>query len=272
MYYDLDASYVSYESYGGAGVGVIGTPRAGGAGTINKATWFQSTNAYETSGTFTSPAIDTTADRSDFIDLSWNANIPSGTSLKFQLAYSSDGSSWSSFLGPDGTVNTYFTSSGQAIPSAFDGKRYIKYKIFLQTSDSTKTPKLNDITIKYKALPYITTVGSTGAIGGRYALENGKRYSLDGLIDEVGIWSRDLTASEMLNLYKRGILKLTLSVRSCDDAACDTESFTGSFNDATIYTLLLEQNRYFQYKAEFETENTAYTPSLTKVEVDFKVS
>ena len=276
VYYSSKSlSTIQANGGGGSNGAYSQTGEPGSSGTIT-----QTQKTYASSGTFASSPIDTSADRSDFIDLTWNANIPSGTSLKFQLAYSADGNSWSSFLGPDGTASAYFTSSGQAIPAVFDGNRHIKYKVFLTSSDGSNTPKLNDVTIKYKALPSIQSVGSTGAIGGRYDLENSKRYSLGGLMDEVGIWNRDLSASEILNLYKRGILKLTLSVRSCDDPNCDgnpaigpdAEIFTGSFNDAATYALLLEKNRYFQYKAEFETENNAYTPSLQKVEIDFVVS
>ena len=277
LYYDnIGSGSLSYTAYGGSG-----GAGSGGAGTTNILTWLEITNAYETSGNLVSPSININGiDRLDYVDLPWNADAPGGTSIKFQLAYSANGNSWSSFIGPDGTASTYFTSSGQAMPAIFDGNKYIKYKVFLTSSDGSNTPKLNDVTINFKALPSIKAVGSTGTIGGRYDLESGKRYSLNGLMDEVGIWNRELSASEILNLYKRGILKLTLSVRSCDDSNCDgnpaigpdAEVFTGSFNDAATYALLLHKNRYFQYKAVFETENTAYTPSLQKVEVDFVVS
>jgi len=47
----------------------------------------------------------------------------------------------------------------------------------------------------------------------------------NGTMDEVAVWNRSLTAGEILDIYKRGALRLNLSVRSCDDSSCDTEQF-----------------------------------------------
>ena len=86
--------------------------------------------------------------------MSWNVNVPSqsgANALKFQLAAKVADSGWldSDFVGPDGTVNSYFTASGTDIPSSFDTKRYIKYKAYLSTSDANYTPALNDVSISF---------------------------------------------------------------------------------------------------------------------------
>ena len=39
----------------------------------------------------------------------------------------------------------------------------------------------------------------------------------NGTIDEVSIWNRSLSAEEILDIYKRGTLRLNLSVRTSDD-------------------------------------------------------
>ncbi|MCK5026314.1 MAG: LamG domain-containing protein, partial [Nanoarchaeota archaeon] len=46
----------------------------------------------------------------------------------------------------------------------------------------------------------------------------------NGAIDEVAIYNRVLSEEEILDNYKRGALRLNISARSCDDAACDGET------------------------------------------------
>ncbi|MBI2131010.1 hypothetical protein HYU10_04540, partial [Candidatus Woesearchaeota archaeon] len=79
-------------------------------------------------------------------------------------------------------------------------------------------------------------------------------------IDEVGIWSRSLSADEILNIYKRGVLRLGLQARTCSASDCSDEpNFIGptntsasNFTNATLNDLALtnlSRNRYFQYRA-----------------------
>ena len=55
----------------------------------------------------------------------------------------------------------------------------------------------------------------------------------NGTIDELAVWNRSLTSTEVLNVYKRGGLRLDLSVRSliCDTMPCLKETFTDITED-----------------------------------------
>lgn len=92
----------------------------------------------------------------------------------------------------------------------------------------------------------------------------------NGTIDEVAVWNRTLTDDDVKALYERGITRLNLSVRSCDDAACDTETWT-YLNYTEPQTLSLNYNQYFQYNFSFETENVSYTPELYNVSVSYEM-
>jgi hypothetical protein len=76
--------------------------------------------------------------------LSWTGSTPANTSLKFQVAGSNSSNGPFSFVGPDGTAATFFTS-GASI-AQFNGLRYLEYKALFATSDTTVTPTLNDAT------------------------------------------------------------------------------------------------------------------------------
>ena len=99
--------------------------------------------------------------------LSWNATVPAGTDLKFQVAGSNSINGPFTFVGPDGTNATFFTTSGASL-SQFNGLRYLKYQAFLSTTDATQTPLLNDVTLCLSStVPTSLTVSSaTGTYGG----------------------------------------------------------------------------------------------------------
>jgi len=80
--------------------------------------------------------------------LSWTATTPANTSVQFQVAASNSLYGPFNFVGPDSTAGTFFTTSGASL-SQFNGNRYLKYKAYLATTDSTMTPTLNDVTLCY---------------------------------------------------------------------------------------------------------------------------
>ena len=117
---------------------------------------------------------------------------------------------------------------------------------------------------------------SCGGPGGSIRLFNG-------LIDEAVVYNRTLSRDEVWDHYKRGVLNLTMQVRSCDDAACSGETWIGPnntsnsyFTNSTLANLALTNlsaNRYFQYRFLFEAENntiTRFTPELFNVTVNYE--
>ncbi len=108
---------------------------------------------------------------------------------------------------------------------------------------------------------------------------NGAFY-YKGLIDEVAVYSRALLDEEVLDRYKRGAVRVKYQIRSCNDSACDGETYMGPDGTASTYYSELQNsfystpaiglasvpnNTYFQYKAIFETENASYLPEISSV-------
>ena len=105
--------------------------------------------AYQSSGTLTSSTKDSSpqaANASVWTTLSWTASTPANTSVTFQAAGSNNPNGPFNFVGPDGTAGTFFTVTGASL-SQFNGLRYLKYKAYLATTNSTVTPTLSDVTI-----------------------------------------------------------------------------------------------------------------------------
>jgi hypothetical protein len=91
----------------------------------------------------------------------------------------------------------------------------------------------------------------------------GKEFN--GSIDEVALFSKSLTAVEVLSHYKRGAVDLTISSRSCNDALCSGESFGQLLSNPGAITP--STNQYFQYQANFTARRLGDTPQLHNVSI-----
>jgi hypothetical protein len=146
------------------------TTNSGGAWTANTQDLFFATyvtpTTLQTSGNFTSSTKDSgavTGSSATWTTLSWTATTPANTTLRFQAAASNSASGPFTFVGPDGTAATFFTTSGASL-SQFNGKRYLQYKAFLSTTDTSVTPTLNDVTVCYQIVdcnPAVPTITPT---------------------------------------------------------------------------------------------------------------
>src|ERR1043165_6006315 len=66
--------------------------------------------------------------------------------VKFRVAAASSANGPFSFVGPDGTAATFFTTSGASI-AQFNGNRYLEYRAYLTSSNTANTPTLSDATV-----------------------------------------------------------------------------------------------------------------------------
>jgi hypothetical protein len=80
--------------------------------------------------------------------LNWTATTPPGTDVKFQLKTADS----QGFVGPDGSSDSYYTTSGQSIWEGHKRDRYIRYKAILSTSNLSITPILEEVIITYEPI------------------------------------------------------------------------------------------------------------------------
>lgn len=107
---------------------------------------------YAPVGDYTSEVLDTGSTDTRYNYLEWEASVPTGSSLEFQIrtASTSGGISSATWVGPDGTNSTYFDASRTAItidPSA-SGVQYFQFKAYL-TSDQESTPNIESVIVNY---------------------------------------------------------------------------------------------------------------------------
>ncbi|MCX6780481.1 MAG: LamG domain-containing protein, partial [Candidatus Magasanikbacteria bacterium] len=104
----------------------------------------------------------------------------------------------------------------------------------------------------------------------------------NGLVDEAVIYNRPLSASEVMDMYKRGVLSLKYQARSCANADCSDGTFAGPDGTANTYysevtnitnstpsvsLSNINSNQYFQYKAFLDAPDASITPELKSVTI-----
>jgi hypothetical protein len=99
--------------------------------------------------------------------LSFTATKPAGTDVKFQVAASNSSYGPFTFVGPDGTAGTFFTTSGASL-SQFNGFRYLRYKAYLSTGDGSVTPALSSVTVCFSDIGGTATSLVVDSASGTY--------------------------------------------------------------------------------------------------------
>jgi len=88
----------------------------------------------------------------------------------------------------------------------------------------------------------------------------GRYYN--GTIDEIAIYNSALTNDAVLDRYRRGILGMNMSIRSCDDPDCAGEEWNVTHTDPAGSALAVEDNQYIQYMASFMTADLRQSPEF----------
>jgi len=121
--------------------------------TTESDTWCFGLRGRVLAGTYTSRPYDT-GGGAYFGSLAWDADLSPNTSIRFQLRSSESlaGLNTSKFTGPDGSSQSYFTSTGTRIPSLHNGTRWLQYRAYLSTTSTRETPVLRSVSIRYNLI------------------------------------------------------------------------------------------------------------------------
>jgi hypothetical protein len=117
-------------------------------------TWSYDINMYESTGDFM-PFPHYCSGNSMFKTIDWSATTLPGTKIEFQFrtGQTKNDLNSRSFVGPDGTANTYYTTSGTELWSGHQGDSWCQYKAYFNTTDYYVTPILHDTKISYNVIP-----------------------------------------------------------------------------------------------------------------------
>ena len=88
-----------------------------------------------------------------FNSLTWQGSMPSGTRVGIQIATSNNSTGPWNYVGPDGTANTVYESSGPNVQTKISRRyhnnyRYVRYRVWLTWSGASG-PRVDDVIISY---------------------------------------------------------------------------------------------------------------------------
>jgi hypothetical protein len=225
---------------------------------------------YSPSGTFTSSILDS-GQNSNFTTLLFSASTSGATTIKFQLRSGKtiDELNSRDFVGPDGSTSTYYLTSNTSIWSGHSGDRYIQYKAYLETTDTSQTPYLHDVTINW--LPPVGTL-----ISSPYDTSDSAN-----VVAKIQ-WTATTPASTTIKFQIRTSPDGSNWTDWCgpDDpdnstSTCSTSTyFTDPSGSEPIDEMFKDgkDDRWIQYKVILETEDPAQTPILDDVSITYVVN
>ncbi|MDI6734245.1 MAG: hypothetical protein QMD50_01985 [Patescibacteria group bacterium] len=119
----------------------------------NNSCWTFPAATYATSGVLYSHIIDTQIQGgvapNSFL---WRGTKPTNTNVEFQFAFSNTTSTWN-YLGSDCTSDTYYSGDADTWISiaakCHQNQRYLRYKVFLETTDTAVSPTVTEVILNY---------------------------------------------------------------------------------------------------------------------------
>lgn len=221
---------------------------------------------YGSSGSFTSAALNLGA--ASYSTMTWTSTTPSQVgpnALIFQVATSSNNSTWSSFTGPTGTASYYLSSPANI--ANIGGSKYFKYRAYFGTTNTIYTPTLNDVTVNYNSHTASGTLIS----------------SIFDTADDTNVlanirWNPASLPSGTTIRFQLRSGSTTSSVASATwmgPSGNSSDYFTTSNdNAASIPNALRTGNddKLIQYKAFFDTPNGSLTPVLASTTLTYVVN
>ncbi len=267
-----------------------GTVTFGVAGKIGTAASFNGGSSISTTNTFTNPNVFTLAAWFNTTSANGGTVIGfnnGGSADRFVYLANSGIVYFGVFPGTIQTINStlaYNDGNWHHVVATLSSAGMVLYV------DGSRVANLASVTSgqNYTA-PWMVGAGYGG--GGWPNTPNNPKFT--GSIDEAAVWSKALNASEVLQLYRRGANRIKYQVRSCSDSACSTnptwlgpnntnQTYFSELNNNAVQSdggdltssdavlaglpkigfgnfssLALPTNRYFQYRAVMESDDTS---------------
>jgi hypothetical protein len=125
--------------------------------------WTYNTSTYSTIGNHTSSPHDA-GGTAYFGTISWDIDTPPNTSIRFQFrsADTKENLTTEDFIGPDGTVSSFYIISGAGINPMNNHSRWFQYRAYLGTNDINFTPVLHSVTVDYNLLQNVNMLSPVG--------------------------------------------------------------------------------------------------------------
>ncbi len=173
-------------------------------------------------------------------------DIGNGTGILVQLATDGNDTAWD-FRGPSGGGTDYYTGAVNALPTALDGARSLRYRIVMRSGDGRTSPRLREIAIQARSFPasgsYLSEIFDSGAPSPRLLAVR---------------WNETAPDGQMVNVSFR-------SSGAASGVAGAGWSAVGNGQERFDFPV----ERYWQYTVKLLTNTSCSTPACTAVAFRF---
>ncbi|HMB65984.1 MAG TPA: hypothetical protein VKO42_03830, partial [Patescibacteria group bacterium] len=219
----------------------------------------------------TSALISSPYDASSLADinyLSWSEDLSGSSDAVFQLRYSANGSSWSSWCGPDNATfscdsQSFFTDSSgssEAVDEIFSDNQYFQYKAILSSDSAggSDLPTINQVNMNY-GFSTSTTVGRTYEDA-----YTSQIYDIGGGINfGISSWKADLPKQTSLILKIRTATTSDMSGATAWPNCGVIEKNT----DISANNCITDGHRYLQYQVTLGSDLASISPVLKNISI-----
>ena len=93
----------------------------------------------------------------------------------------------------------------------------------------------------------------------------------NGSVEEVSIWNRALSSSEVQDLFSKGTSRIAIQARSCTNSSCTDSSWSAKqYGSSDLKYFSLPRGEYFQFKITMDSYNINSTPKITDLNIVFR--
>lgn len=229
--------------------------------------------------------IRTTGDTGVIIQQRDDANPGSGTNGYFQFLMGPQ--SQGNFTNPPGTLVFWTQGDGTGANGTLrvittnpinDGKwHHVAAVREVQGTQATGKIYVDGVAVANSTVNTVDALHSNVSVYLGYD-QKGNRNYFSGSLDEFALFSRSLSAQEVMDQYQRGVLRLKFQLQTCATAtSCNDQNFVGPDGTSTsFYSELLNQqatppslpisslslNPYLKYKLYMETDVPTLSPKV----------
>jgi N-acetylneuraminic acid mutarotase len=126
-------------------------------------TWVFNFEGFERDGAYTSEPYDMNG-TAYFGNISWIADVPSKTEVRFQVRTAGDLSELATkeFVGPDGSAGTFYETNDTRLNDTHNGTSFIQYRALLDSLNPFVTPSIKKVGVTYNLMHSIEMVYPVG--------------------------------------------------------------------------------------------------------------
>ncbi|MDA3815075.1 MAG: hypothetical protein PF549_01780, partial [Patescibacteria group bacterium] len=195
--------------------------------------------------------------------ISWDETLAGSSNVVFQIRSSANNSTWTSWVGPDGTTESWFSdpNGGETSGAGFRDQvsdRYYQYRAILISNivGGTEWPTVDNVNVDYELPDMATRAYESSFVSSIKDAGTAQEYLNI-------VWNADVPPNTSLSVKVRTDSNADMSGATAW-ASCDLVS---NNTDISSNNCVTDGDEYFEYQVTLGTDDLSITPTLYDITV-----